>query len=365
MNAPIGNTISANQGNGVTLESDTTGIQIVNNMFGFDRFGAPTLPNAGPAIVANDSVAPVISGNVIAVPSVIAVVASPASGILGDGAVVTLTLQLNGVVTVAGGVPALALNNGGSATYVAGSGTNALTFDYTVAPNQDTPDLAVLAVNLNDATVTDHAGNPANLGGAVANPPGILSIEPDAASAFDTTTNQAIPVVGQTYSGPVANITQEYINQSSNSLNISVSTPNWFIHSGAGTDAIAVSSGTNVMGGGGGSSFLSGGSGTDTFFVDPRQSTASTWTTAANFHAGDAATLWGLTPQDFSFAWANGQGANGYTGLTLHATGVGEPTASLTLVGYDQADLNNGKLSVLFGTEPASGSPYMYIAANG
>ncbi len=129
-------------------------------------------------------------------------------------------------------------------------------------------------------------------------------------------------------------------------------------------DAIAVSSGTNVLDGGTGSNFLSGGSGTDTFYVDERQSTAATWSTAANFHAGDAATLWGLTSQDFSFAWADGQGATGYTGLTLHATAEGRPTTSLTLVGYTQADLTNGRLSVSLGTEPSSGSAYMYIAAN-
>ena len=36
-------------------------------------------------------------------------------------------------VTVAGGTPTLTLNDGGTATYVSGSGTNALTFSYTVA----------------------------------------------------------------------------------------------------------------------------------------------------------------------------------------------------------------------------------------
>ena len=65
-----------------------------------------------------------------------------------------LTLRFDGAVTVTG-VPTLTLNNGGIADYVDGSGTNALTFDYTVAAGQDTPDLAVSAVNLNMATVTD------------------------------------------------------------------------------------------------------------------------------------------------------------------------------------------------------------------
>ena len=63
----------------------------------------------------------------------------------------------------AGGTPTLTLNDGGTATYTGGSGTNALTFSYTVAAGQNTADLAVTAVNLNAATVTDGAGNAANL----------------------------------------------------------------------------------------------------------------------------------------------------------------------------------------------------------
>ena len=66
-------------------------------------------------------------------------------------------------MTVAGGTPTLTLNDGGSATYISGSGTNALTFSYTVEPGQNTPDLMTTAVNLNSATITDGAGNAANL----------------------------------------------------------------------------------------------------------------------------------------------------------------------------------------------------------
>ncbi len=52
-------------------------------------------------------------------------------------------------MTVAGGTPTLTLNDGGTATYTGGSGTNALTFSYTVAAGQNTADLAATAVNLN------------------------------------------------------------------------------------------------------------------------------------------------------------------------------------------------------------------------
>jgi hypothetical protein len=181
-------------------------------------------------------------------------------------------------------------------------------------------------------------------------------------AVFDTTTGQSVSATGQPYTVPVSGLHGEYINITSDSLNISVSTPFWFIHSGSGNDAIAASSGINVLDGGTGSNFLTGGSGTDTFFVDDRSASADIWSTVVGFHAGDAATIWGVTPQDFSLAWVDGQGAAGFTGLTLHATSAGKPTASLTLAGFSQADMASGRLSVSFGT--VGGSAYMYVHGN-
>ena len=112
--------------------------------------GAVTNP-AG--ILQIDTTTPVIS----------AIAESPSSGDLNAGKTVTYTLTMNEVVTVAGGSPTLALNDGGTATYTGGSGSNALTFSYTVLAGQNTPDLVVTAVNLNAATVADGAGNAANL----------------------------------------------------------------------------------------------------------------------------------------------------------------------------------------------------------
>jgi Ca2+-binding RTX toxin-like protein len=183
----------------------------------------------------------------------------------------------------------------------------------------------------------------------------------------DTTTGKPLAVTPQTYSGPVAGLTSEFITATTDSLNVSVTTPGWFIHTGSGNDAIAVSSGTNVLDGSTGSNFLTGGTGDDTFFVDDRGPASAIWSTVNNFHSGDAATIWGVTPSDFALSWVDGQGATGYTGLTLHATASGVPTASLTLVGFTSADLADGKLSITFGTTAASGgvagSSYMYIHA--
>lgn len=58
--------------------------------------------------------------------------ASPITGNLGPGAIVTLTVTFNEAVTVAGGIPSITLNDGGIATYQSGSGSSALIFIYTV-----------------------------------------------------------------------------------------------------------------------------------------------------------------------------------------------------------------------------------------
>ena len=96
-------------------------------------------------------------------PSVAAIATSPPSGLEETGAVITLTLAMSEVVTVAGGTPTLTLNDGGTATYTGGSGTDALTFSYTVAAGQNTSALTATAANLNGATITDSGGNAANL----------------------------------------------------------------------------------------------------------------------------------------------------------------------------------------------------------
>jgi hypothetical protein len=297
-------------------------------------------------------------------PGVAVVSASPPTAVLGNGASVTLTLELSETVLVntAGGPPTLTLNNGATASYVSGSGTATLSFDYTVAFGQNTPDLAVLGANLNGATITDAAGNAVDLVGAINNPTGTLAIV--SVAAFDTSTNQVVRVVSDVYAGPVLDIQYQYINITPDNLNVSSATPNYFIHSGSGDDAIAVSAGTNVLDGGTGSNFLSGGSGRDTFFVDNRGAVADTWSTIFDFHAGDAATIWGMTPADFRISFAEAQGAAGYTGLTLHATAADQPTTSMTFVGYNITDLSNGRLSQISGIDPVSGGTYTTFQAS-
>jgi Bacterial Ig-like domain/Tryptophan-rich Synechocystis species C-terminal domain len=117
-----------------------------------NALSTPNLPKTTTGVII-DTTTPVISS----------IVESPSSGDLNTGKPVTVTVNLTEAVTVSGGTPTLALNNGGTATYTGGSGTNSLTFSYTVGFGQNTASLTATAVDLNGATIRDGAGNAANL----------------------------------------------------------------------------------------------------------------------------------------------------------------------------------------------------------
>jgi hypothetical protein len=76
---------------------------------------------------------------------------------LSVGRVVTISLNLNEAVYVTG-QPFLLLNDTGIATYTKGSGTNSLTFTYTVQPGDNTANLQVTGINLNGGTIQDGGG---------------------------------------------------------------------------------------------------------------------------------------------------------------------------------------------------------------
>lgn len=182
-----------------------------------------------------------------------------------------------------------------------------------------------------------------------------------AISVRNVSTGQAVAAEGQPYTGAAADLQQEYISLTPENLAIAASTPNWLIFSASAEGFLSASSGTNVLDGIGSDSFT-GGSGTDTFYIDDRPATATIWSTITNFHAGDSATIWGLTAGDFTLSWLNGQGAAGYTGLTLDATRPDGRDVLLTFSGLTTAGLTDGQLSVSSGT--AGGIPYLNIHAN-
>ncbi len=187
---------------------------------------------------------------------------------------------------------------------------------------------------------------------------------------IDTSTGATLPDTGTAYPGPVAGIQFQFITTTTENLAITATTPNSFIHTGSGTDAIDVSkvNGTNVLDGSTGSNFLVGGSGFDTFFVDDRGPAADVFSTVVGFHTGDNATIIGVTPADFKLNILDGQGAVGFKGLDFGFSAAGKANANLVLTGFTGADLSNGRLTTTFGTNPATaGAPastFMLIHAN-
>ncbi len=195
-------------------------------------------------------------------------------------------------------------------------------------------------------------------------PPGVSPLgPPNNFTVSDQTTGGAWQSQGVPYVGPVPGLASEIVIPTPDNINVTAELQNVFIHTGSGEDALDVSmvNGNNVLDGSTGSNFLVGGTGNDTFFVDDRGAPAAIWSTVANFHAGDNATVWGVSPSDFALTWTDGQGAAGFTGLTLAAAAPGKPMAMLTLAGLTSTDLTNGKLAVSFGVDAASGSSYMLI----
>ena len=123
------------------------------------------------------------------------IVDTPPRGALAVGNTVKLTLKLNEVVTVSGGTPTLTLNDGGVATYLSGSGTNALTFTYTVgASNMNVAALAASSINLNGATIVDKAEVSAGLS--------LSGVSQSGPQIFATPSlSGALPLSGVSFSG--------------------------------------------------------------------------------------------------------------------------------------------------------------------
>ena len=172
------------------------------------------------------------------------------SGNLSTGQVVTLTVNMSEVVIVdtTGGTPTLSLNDGGTATYTAGSGTSALAFSYTVAAGQNTPDLVVSSFNLNGATVKDGAGNAADLSGASNyNPPGTLQIGGSPALTVASIATSGTGIAsgsGDLNAGKVVTLTVNF--SGAVTVNTAGGTPTLSLNDG-GTATYTAGSGTSAL----------------------------------------------------------------------------------------------------------------------
>ncbi|MBU3055927.1 DUF4347 domain-containing protein [Pseudomonas indica] len=128
-----------------------------------------------------------------AVVPVVASVSVPANGAYNAGDVLTFTVNASEsvVVNTAGGTPRLALDIGGVtryATYVSGSGTGALVFQYNVqAGDTDADGIAVTGLETNGGTLRDAAGNGADLT--------LNNVAPTSGVTIDTTAPTATGLV--------------------------------------------------------------------------------------------------------------------------------------------------------------------------
>ncbi|GAC1338242.1 MAG: hypothetical protein NVSMB18_04340 [Acetobacteraceae bacterium] len=94
----------------------------------------------------------------------------------------------------------------------------------------------------------------------------------------------------ETYQGPVSYLQSQFIYDGTQPLVIVAQTPNVFIKNVAGTAAVQLLSGQNVVDAGHGSNFILGGTGQDVFYLDGRQ-VNETWDTIVGCNPGDIATL--------------------------------------------------------------------------
>src|SRR5262249_47245397 len=128
---------------------------------GSHSFTVTSTDNAG-----NTATTSAVTATIDATPPNVISVSSRVKGSVKTGEVVQITLNMSEAVTVFG-TPELLLNDGGTATYASGSGTQALTFEYTVPSNQGTSDLRVIGDILPSSTaIQDLAGNAADLSAA-------------------------------------------------------------------------------------------------------------------------------------------------------------------------------------------------------
>ena len=169
------------------------------------------------------------------------VISSPASGIEFPGNTVTLTLALSAAVTVSG-TPTLSLNDGGTATYVAGSGTNALTFSYTVGTSDSTVSaLAITQVNLpNGASVNDGNGNAPDFSGADVTFSGLAIDPPSAGPTINSLVDS--PASGDLNAGKTVTLTLNL----SGAVTVAGGTPTLTLNDG-GTAAYTGGSGTSAL----------------------------------------------------------------------------------------------------------------------
>ncbi|CBN58003.1 MULTISPECIES: DUF4347 domain-containing protein [Kamptonema] len=137
-----------------------------------------------------NTAAPTLLINANVPPKVTSVTSTLADGSYPLGQVVPITVTFSESVIVTG-TPTLTLNSGGTASYASGTGTNALTFNYTVGAGQTSADLDYTAITSlvvpAGASITDTVVTTSNADLTLPAPAAINSLGANKAIVIDTT----------------------------------------------------------------------------------------------------------------------------------------------------------------------------------
>jgi hypothetical protein len=146
----------------------------------------------------------------------------------------------------------------------------------------------------------------------------------------------------QAYAGPVSYLQWQFLGSAQGEA-VAATSANDFLNLAGGNDAADGGAGDDVLDGGTGSNFLIGGAGRDVFFLDGRGAASGTvtWSTIADWQAGEQLSLWGWRPGVTRALWVDDDGAAAFRGVTLHADidGNGTIDNSVTWAGVSRAQL--------------------------
>ncbi|WP_185714237.1 Ig-like domain-containing protein [Rheinheimera mesophila] len=215
-------------GDGLVEPNETYTITLSNPVNNVESVALADATGVG--TIQNDDVAPVVSS----------VTSSTANGTYKVGDVIAVTLNFSKAVTVTG-TPQLTLETGTTdavLNYASGSGTTALTFNYTVATGHSSPDLdyaSTGALALNGGTIRDAATNDATL----------TLASPGAANSLGANKNLVIDGIAPTVSSVSVPANATY--SSGQNLDFTVNTSeNVTVNTGGGTPRIALTIGATT-----------------------------------------------------------------------------------------------------------------------
>lgn len=169
---------------------------------------------------------------------------------------------------------------------------------------------------------------------------GTVNLQADLTGLFSTSiAGDNYLLLGRAYVGPVMGLERELFGSDANEV-FSGTSGNDFMNLFGGDDTANGGAGDDVIDGGLGSNLLSGGAGKDTFFLDGRGG-GMTWTTIADWEAGEQLSVWGWRPGTSRVTWVDSDGVGNFTGVTMHGdlNGDGVVETSVTWAGMTRPGL--------------------------